>query len=79
MARVDKTQEGNPLKEIRTFLGLTQSAFGHLLGGVDGTSVSRRERSKSAAMSWEEIVRLDEALKQHGMRFSDFSLREADQ
>lgn len=73
MAKKQEKQEGIPLKAIRTFLGLTQSAFGDLLGGVDGTSVSRRERSNSASLSWREVVNLDEELRRHGKRFADFS------
>jgi transcriptional regulator with XRE-family HTH domain len=61
------------LKLIRERLGLTQSQFGQLLGGIDGTSVSRRERTQSGRFEWEELVQLDRALAERGLRLSDFA------
>lgn len=67
------------MKTIRDRLGLTQREFGALLGGVDSTSVSRRERSQSGRLDWDELVQLDLALKARGLRLSDFALLDPQQ
>lgn len=74
-----RKQGGAPLKAIRNFLGLTQQEFGILLGGIQATTVSRREREESASLSWEEIINLDKALAEKGKRLSDFGLIEETQ
>lgn len=65
---------GYPLRLIRERLGLTQSQFGQLLGGIDSTSVSRRERTQSGRFDWDEVVQLDRALAAQGLRLSDFAV-----
>jgi transcriptional regulator with XRE-family HTH domain len=64
------------LKAIRNFLGLTQQEFGILLGGIQATTVSRREREEVASLSWGEVINLDKALEKKGKRLSDFTASE---
>ena len=71
------SQGGNPLKEIREFLGLSQDRFAALLGSTK-TTVGRRERGESIPqLTLHEIARLEEALAEVGKTIGDFVPKES--